>query len=148
MPWAAILINLLLCYMRPEFPQTLTGTVVRFKGNGRKLGYPTANLKTATDLADGVYFGYADLAGFIRHPALIFIGTPTTLGDTERRLEVYLLDIPDQDYYDQELLVNIHYYHRPNETFPGIEELLVVMRNDETEAWGWFNSQSDAVEQS
>lgn len=122
-------------------PQTFTGIVTRFKGNGRKLGYPTANLTTNTDLKDGIYFGYANLAGFLRQPSLVFIGTPTTMGDTERRLEVHLLDIPDEDYYDQELCATIHHYHRANETFASIEELLAVLRADETAGRRWFAGQ-------
>jgi riboflavin kinase / FMN adenylyltransferase len=123
---------------------TLSGIVTRFKGNGRKLGYPTANLTTETELADGVYFGFADLATWSQQPALIFIGTPTTVGDTGRRVEVYLLDIPDVDYYDQTLSVDIVQYHRANKTFTGVDELLAVMRTDEATARQWFASSAAA----
>jgi riboflavin kinase/FMN adenylyltransferase len=119
-------------------PTMLSGTITRFKGNGRKLGYPTANLNTATDLADGVYFGFADLAAWKKHPALIFIGTPTTVGDTGRRVETHLLDIPDVDYYDQPLRVSVQEYHRGNKTFDGIETLLEAMKSDEAAARQWF----------
>lgn len=117
---------------------TISGVVTRFQGNGRKLGYPTANLTTATELADGVYFGWADLAKFQRQPALIFVGVPSTLGDTERRVEVHLLDIPDQDYYGQKLSATLEQYHRVNQTFDSVEELLVTMRDDERQARLWF----------
>ncbi len=123
-------------------PVTLKGIVTRFKGNGRKLGYPTANLTTKTDLKDGVYFGFANLVTWTNHPAIIFIGTPTTVGDTDHRVEVYLLDIPDQDYYDQGLEVSLETYHRPNQTFPNIKELLKVMRADEVSARQWFNTRA------
>ncbi len=119
-------------------PTTLRGTTTRFKGNGRQLGYPTANLTTETNLADGVYFGYADLADWEHHPAIIFIGVPTTMGDRERRIEVYLLDIPDRDYYDQPLTATIGYYHRANQTFGSIAALLAVMKDDEQAAREWF----------
>ena len=116
----------------------LQGTVARFKGNGRRLGYPTANIQTDTDSKDGVYFGYADLDRFKHHPALIFIGVPTTMGDTERRVEVHLLDIPDEDHYGQALSAVPKQYHRPNQTFDSVEELLKVMKDDETAAREWF----------
>lgn len=125
-------------------PVKLSGIVVRFKGNGRQFGYPTANIRVATDLADGVYFGYADLAGYAQHPAVIFIGTPTTVGDTERRLEAHLLDIPDQDYYDQNLRLQLQHYHRPNETFASVAELLEVMKADDQAARAWFMQHSPA----
>ena len=79
---------------------SISGVVTKYKGNGRKLGYPTANITTIADISDGVYFGYADLAEYQNQPALIFIGTPTTIGDKDRRLEAYLLDIPDKDYIE------------------------------------------------
>jgi riboflavin kinase/FMN adenylyltransferase len=112
----------------------LKGTVTRFKGDGRKLGYPTANLRVETDLKDGVYFGHADLAEFKNHPAIIFVGTPTTMGEAERRVEAHLLDIPDQDYYGQEMTLNLEHHHRPNITFASIAELQNVMKDDETAA--------------
>ncbi|MGH7194895.1 MAG: riboflavin kinase [Candidatus Saccharimonadales bacterium] len=119
-------------------PVVLSGIVARYKGNGRKLGYPTANLDVRTDARDGVYFGFADLAGFSRHPSLVFVGVPTTMGDTERRVEAHLLDIPDVDYYDLPLSVSLHKYHRANRTFDSAQELMDVMRADETAAREWF----------
>lgn len=111
---------------------------MQFAGNGRKFGYPTANIETETDLKDGVYFGLADLGAYAKQPALIFIGTPTTVGDTGRRVEAHLLDIVDKDYYGEQLSLDILYFHRPNQTFSSIDELLVAMKDDETTARRWF----------
>lgn len=119
----------------------LSGTVTPYKGNGRKLGYPTANISSSTDLADGVYFGFADMAAYRHHPAIIFIGTPTTVGDTERRVEAHLFDIPDRDYYGEEITMDIEHYHRPNQKFDSIDELLEVMKTDEATARDWFAKQ-------
>lgn len=116
----------------------MTGLVTPFKGNGRQLGYPTANLTVETDMADGVYFGFADLAAWQGQPAVIFIGTPTTMGDTVRRVEAHLLDIPDQDYYGRELRLSLAYYHRPNQTFATVDQLLAVIKDDESIARQWF----------
>lgn len=123
-------------------PVAISGTATRFNGKGRQLGYPTANLATETAARDGVYFGFADLAGFSHHPSLIFVGVPTTLGDKERRVEAYLLDIPDKDYYDQPLSVTLEHYHRANQTFPTVDELLVVMKADEVAARRWFSKET------
>jgi riboflavin kinase/FMN adenylyltransferase len=124
--------------MKSMQPVTLSGTVTRFKGNGRRLGYPTANLAIDTGLADGVYFGFADLEDWSGQPALVFIGTPTTVGDIDRRVEVHLLDIPDKDYYGRQLDVNIRHYHRANKTFASINQLIEVMKGDEAAARQWF----------
>jgi riboflavin kinase / FMN adenylyltransferase len=123
-----------------QLPVVLSGTVTRFRGNGRRLGFPTANFKTDTKLADGVYFGYATLGKFKVHPAIIFIGTPTTLWDVGRRVEAFLIDIPDLDYYSLELTVDIRTRHRGNHTFDSIEDLVSAMRKDELAARDWFQS--------
>lgn len=123
-------------------PVSLDGTVVRFEGNGRKLGYPTANLAVETEARDGVYFGLADLAGFTAHPSIIFVGIPTTMGDKRRRVEAHLLDIPDEDYYDIPLSLHLEHYHRPNQTFESKEELIDIMKADEAAARQWFGQQS------
>ena len=126
--------------MAHDLPLTFSGTVIRFKGDGRKLGYPTANIRINTDVKDGVYFGFADLNEYHNHPAIIFIGTPTTMGEQERRLEAHLLDIPDKDYHGLLISVRAIKYHRPNQTFNKVNELLKVMRQDEAAARAWFSS--------
>jgi riboflavin kinase/FMN adenylyltransferase len=120
----------------------LSGTITRFKGNGRRLGYPTANLTTKTDLADGVYFGFADLGDWQNRPSLIFVGVPTTLGDTKRRIEVHILDIPDEDYYGRELSAKVSHYHRANQNFDSVDQLLIAMKTDEQAARQWFTGHS------
>lgn len=124
-------------------PVTLTGQVSRFRGNGRQLGYPTANIRSDTNLSEGVYFGFADLAPYHNHPALIFVGVPTTMGDQERRVEVHVLDIPDVDYYDQSLAIRIEHFCRPNKRFDSVQELIEAMHSDEAEARRWFAKNSN-----
>ena len=119
----------------------IKGTTKRNKGNGRKLGYPTANIQSATRLKDGVYFGFASLASYQRWPALIFIGTPTTLGDKTRRVEAHLLDIEDEDYYGLDIQIEPIHFHRPNQTFDSTRNLVSAMKRDEIAGRKWFKSQ-------
>ena len=121
-------------------PKILSGVVTKFKGDGRRMGYATANLAIDTELEDGVYFGFADLAAYHHHPAIIFIGTPTTLGETTRRVEAHLIDIIDRDYYDQNLIIEVRHYHRPNQTFPNVDSLLGAIKSDEAAARHWFTT--------
>lgn len=120
----------------------LRGVTKPYKGNGRKLGYPTANIDVPTELKDGVYFGFATLGPIKRKPALIFIGVPTTVGDTTRRVEAHVLDIADKDYYDTKLEVETTYFYRPNEKFDSVDQLLVQMKKDEQDARLWFESRA------
>jgi riboflavin kinase/FMN adenylyltransferase len=121
-------------------PLSVSGKVKPFKGNGRKFGYPTANLVEEVALNDGVYFGYASLKDYKDHPAIIFIGVPTTVGDTERRVEAHLLDIADRDYYNENLDLTILWFHRGNRKFDSLDLLLEAMREDELTARTWFKN--------
>jgi riboflavin kinase/FMN adenylyltransferase len=124
--------------MENDSPTILQGTVQRYKGNGRKLGYPTANIDVPTTLRDGIYFGFANLASYKHQPALIFIGTPTTLGDTLRRVEAHLLDIPNVDHYRQSLTLDIRHFHRTNQKFDTIDALVAAIHADEAAGRTWF----------
>ncbi len=125
-----------------KLPVKLSGITLPFAGNGRKLGYPTANIIIPTELTDGVYFGFADLGEYYTHrPALIFIGTPTTMSDVGRRVEAHILDVPDEDYYGLKLTVDVQRHHRSNKTFPSTEELQTAMRADEAAARDWLKAQ-------
>ncbi len=124
--------------MKRDVSAALQGEVKRYAGNGRKFGYPTANINVPTPLADGVYFGFASLGDYEHQPALIFIGTPITVGDTVRRVEAHLLDIADIDYYGQQLALEAEYFHRPNQKLDSIDALLDIMKQDEAAARSWF----------
>ena len=120
----------------------LSGRVERFEGKGRKFGYPTANIQDTTDLREGVYFGYANLGEYKNCAALIFVGTPTTVGATRHRVEAHLLDINDMDYYGEILELEVCHFHRHNNHFESIDELLKAMKIDEHMARIWFKKRS------
>lgn len=123
----------------------VSGIVKHYNGNGRKLGYPTANIGAKITLRDGVYFGFADLGQYKHHPALIFIGEPITIGDPIRRTEAYLLDITDEDFYGKKLNLEICEFHRPNELFTSVEVLIKTIKNDENTARKWFGLNKSSV---
>jgi riboflavin kinase/FMN adenylyltransferase len=117
----------------------LQGKVTPYAGHGREFGYPTANIAAETDLPDGVYWGRADLAGHVGRAAVVFVGIPTTVGDTQRRVEAHILDFPDRDYYGETLALDVLHHHRKNETFASVELLLQAMKADEAAARAWFS---------
>ena len=118
--------------------RALKGRVTASNKRGRSLGYPTANIKSSTGLKNGIYFGFANLGTYHQHPAIIFIGIPTTVGDSGRRAEAYLLDITDKDYYGLDISLDIRKFHRPSKTFDNIDELKAVIKDDEIAARKWF----------
>src|SRR5947209_546885 len=106
----------------------ISGTVQRYSGQGRQLGYPTANIELKDNkLSEGVYFGLANLAEYKEQPSLIFVGVPYSSDDPRRRLEAHLLDAADQDYYGQILKVTLMHFQRPNEHFKSLAELIKAL---------------------
>lgn len=125
---------------------TITGIVRPHKGNGRKFGYPTANIPCDADLDEGVFVGYTSLSlgelQYVNTPSIIFVGAPSTLHETNKRLETHLLDIPDTDLYGAMVVVHIAEKLRTNQTFESIEKLIEQMKQDEVDAREWFEKQS------
>ncbi len=124
-------------------PLEIEGMTRSYKKNGRMLGYPTANIPVDTELPDGIYFGTATLLNYKNRPSLIFLGVPHLKGDSERRLEVHILGIPDVDYYNQRLAVSIQIFHRNNKAFPSITVLQKAISEDEVQARNWFRNKTN-----
>ena len=113
------------------------GPVVEGDKRGRELGYPTANLALAADVAipaDGVYAGWLVRAAGNRMPAAISIGTNPTFGGTVRRVEAYVLDRDDLELYGERVGVEFADRLRPTVTFDGVEPLLEQMARDVDQA--------------
>lgn len=115
----------------------VSGVVKPHKGNGRKFGYPTANIAVDSGAEEGVFVGYTTLRGG-RLPSIIFIGTAETLGETNKRLESYILDFPDEDLYDELIEVEVLDQLRDNQKFDSIDDLIEQMHQDERNARDYF----------
>lgn len=115
----------------------LAGTVKPYSGQGRWLGYPTANIECPANTPESVFVGYTTLMNK-RLPSIIFIGAPITLGETIKRAESHILDLEDRDLYGQEILVEVVEKLRDNEKFNSRDELIKQMKRDEQIARKYF----------
>ena len=103
---------------------------------GRELGFPTANLPVAADLAtpaDGVYAGWLrrlDQPSAIRMPAAISVGTNPTFDGVERRVESYVWDRTDLELYGINIAVEFVEHLRGQVRFGSIDELIEQMNKD------------------
>lgn len=116
-------------------PFSLRGPVVRGAERGRRIGFPTANIAVAPDLAlppYGVYVTRARLGGE-DYKSVTNIGQRPTFEDGERTVEVHLLDF-DGDVYGKELRVELLKRLRGEVKFTGTEELVSQIRKDIEEA--------------
>jgi len=109
---------------------TLSGRIIPYEGNGRKIGYPTANITVDNDEPSGIFIATATVDEQT-HPALAFIGVPTTLDQPAKRAEAHILDFPDQDLYGKEMEIALIKKIRDNEKFDDINELVAAIAGDE-----------------
>ncbi len=121
----------------------LKGIVVRGRGWGRKLGYPTANLDASVPdgLLPGVYVGFV-LFPHGRHPALIVVGAIPEVKTPS--VEVHLLDW-DGDLYGTELAVEIQKKITDIETLDSEEELKEKIAFDIAIARGYFSASNSKL---
>ncbi len=109
----------------------LFGEVIRGHGRGsKKLGFPTANLKTASVLSPkpGIYAVWAIHEGQ-RYPAVANLGWNPTFHDQNFSIEVHILHF-DKDIYDHTLRVEFVERLRDEVTFRSPEELITQIKKD------------------
>lgn len=117
---------------------TLTGTVVGGHRIGRRLGFPTANLKPDTPSqlipVAGVYAALATTADGITHKAMVNIGYRPTVADADAppqlSIEANLLDFLGY-LYDETLRLEFVGYLRPEKRFASVEKLKSAIAADE-----------------
>lgn len=105
-------------------PFSITGKVVKDRGIGTTLGFPTANLKLEKHkqpLHEGVYAGHVFLDG-TKFDAIINFGSRPTFGGTETVIEAHIADFKG-DLYDKEITLFFDGYIREIRKFFSEEEL-------------------------
>lgn len=115
---------------------SVRGVVVVGDQRGRELGFPTANLPVAPEMAtpaDGVYAGWLrrlDDPSCPRLPAAISVGTNPTFNGIERRVESYVLDRTDLELYGIEIAVEFVAHLRGQVRFHSVDDLIAQMTTD------------------
>ena len=119
-------------------PHILSGEVVHGKALGRKLGVPTANLRLPEGLAVPKFGVYACscLIDGVRYPAVTNLGTRPTVEGSNITVEPWILDYSG-DLYGQRIILEFHYFLRPEMKFPSLADLQAEIRRnaDETRAY-------------
>lgn len=119
-----------------------SGVVVGGDKRGRKLGYPTANIKLSSEEkllpAVGIYVVKTSIDGKL-HNGLLSIGKrPTFYDDAEIVTEVFIYDF-DREIYGEKVTVELIERLRGEEKFNSAEELINQMNKDKENGLKIFN---------
>jgi len=116
-------------------PYGITGKVVHGSKLGRKLGFPTANLRLhrrVTPLA-GVFAVRVSGQGLHAAPGVASLGTRPVVNGKELLLEAHVFDFSG-DLYGRYLTVEFIARLRDELWFPNMDDLVVQMRKDAAQA--------------
>ena len=114
---------------------TMSGRVVRGNQLGRKLGFPTANVRMRFGIAPvrGIYAVRVSGAGLERAGGVSSIGTRPTVGGIEHLLEAHVFDF-DGDLYARRIEVEFVAKLRDEERFDTLEAMIQQMHRDAARA--------------
>jgi riboflavin kinase/FMN adenylyltransferase len=117
---------------------SITGEVTSGRGIGRKLGFPTANVKPHHSAvpAQGVYIAEVVLDGCC-YPAAINIGIAPTIRHEDQTIEAFILDF-ERDILGNRIELVFHKRLRPEMKFPTYDALVEQIARDVCEAKAYF----------
>lgn len=115
------------------YTYNFSGEVIHGEKQGRKLGYPTANIqphdKWKLIPGDGIYFVRCWLDKQM-HYGMMSIGFKPTMGDFDRGIEINLFDF-DRDIYGASMRVEPLDYIRGEKKFKTLDDLKTAMAADQ-----------------
>lgn len=120
-------------------PYRFTGTVVRGHGRGKKLGYPTANIRLSDHRKLVPKIGVYAVRILVRgtwYGGMMSIGYNPTFDDVrEKTIEVNIFDF-DMDIYDDIVTVRCIERTRNEMKFSSVDELIAEMGRDKVRTTG------------
>ena len=114
----------------------IEGSVVKGHQRGRELGFPTANVRSRTEVvpANGIYATLVRVGGRQLH-SVTSIGVNPTFGSGPRTIETHILDF-EEDLYGRRLKVSFVERLREERNFPSVEGLVRQIEEDVVQARG------------
>lgn len=136
-----------------NLPHKLIGNVIRGKGVGKQIGFPTANLDTPnTEIDAGVYYGFAR---FVKQESTDSTATIVTLNNNcfkmvmisgvnpqykDTTIEAHILSEFAEDFYGKTLELEVIGFIRKMEKFEILDLLIDAINRDITIANSGFKS--------
>lgn len=118
------------------YPFSFNGTIVKGKGLGKQIDFPTANIQIDEDYKlipkDGAYVVRTEYEGEIYY-GMMNIGTNPTVGGQSQTIEMHLFDF-DKDIYGQKFSVEIIERLRDEQKFESVAHLKAQLFKDKENA--------------
>ena len=123
-------------------PFQLSGTVVRGKGIGKTINFPTANIEVKENYKmipkQGVYIAEAFIQGK-KLMGMMNIGVNPTVNGNKRSIEMHLFKF-NADIYDQKITVKILKRIRNEQKFESVMQLQLQLNKDKQQALTYFEN--------
>ncbi|HIB36823.1 bifunctional riboflavin kinase/FAD synthetase [Mesonia sp.] len=126
-------------YLGSEF--LLSGSIVKGKGLGKGLGFPTANLKVEEDYKlipqTGVYV-VRSIIDSEEVFGMMNIGYNPTVGGSEKTIETYFFNL-DKNLYGKNIQIEMLKRIREEKKFSSVEQLVEAMKEDQEFSLNFIN---------
>lgn len=115
----------------------VSGIVAKGQGQGKVLGFPTANIPFDKEIPEGIYAGKVKIGNNVYYAAS-FVGSAKTFHRTDVNLESYIFDFA-KDIYGKSITVKLYKKIRDNEKFDSVEELVEQIKKDIQQVKQYFS---------
>ncbi len=127
------------------YPFFVSGKIVRGKGIGKLLGFPTANVSYNNGYKmlpkRGVYVTYAEVSGKI-YESVTNVGLNPTFENADvTKIETHFLDV-NANLYGEEIMLHFLKYIREEKKFSSKEQLIKRIKEDTEIANSYFRKHS------
>ncbi len=126
-------------------PYLIEGRVIKGRGLGRDLGFPTANIRPENEITPpGVYLTLAQIQARL-YPSLTNSGQRPTFGLGLSQVETYVFDFQGVLYRKK---IGLHLLRRlrKEKRFPGAEALIEQIRKDVAASRSYFATRTASIE--
>ncbi len=121
---------------------SIDGNIVEGKSRGKKIGFPTANIKVAENYKiipkNGVYFVSCKIRN-VQKFGMMNIGFNPTFGNKKLTIEVNIFDF-EQDVYGENVRIEFIKFIRNEIKFQNIDELIKQIKIDRETCKSYMNS--------
>lgn len=119
-----------------KYLYTIWGKVIRGKNRGKKLGFPTVNIRLHKKIPEGVYISETKIGKEV-FKSVSFIGAAKTFNEKKIYGESYIFNF-NRGLYDVWISIKLLKKLRSNKKFASASELIEQIKKDKSEAMEYF----------